>query len=368
MIKNLLRRISPGLPFIYQRQFSSLPKQFSINFTPLFSINREDIHKSVPLLLDGLDREPKGSVLDLSQKNVMQARSCDIEIDEKDAYGKVLLITGENTKVKYGDRGIAASKERTPDDLLKYSLDLRGHNLGILHIPNHVPFRIESDTPKEVFAISSSNIDKVLNHEDNIKQYSLEVAYKLDPGDAKRNTLAVQTKIFHDRKNEPFYKEMTSNIDIPTYSNRSSGTLMNFERRKFGVDYTTDIHYDSGERRIHIITTDKEAGVTLNFCGINENPNERKDCEVRLEFPPNSIVRLKFPPYTHHKFHGDFVCESVHPREEANLIEAVKSGTLPKGFLESATVFSSTKNGESEYSISLPDDDITEKPISKSRT
>ena len=368
MIRNLLRRINPGLPFIYQRQFSSLPKQFSINFTPLFSINKEDIHKSVPLLLDGLDRGPKGSVLDLSQGNVIQARSCDIEIDEKDTYGKVLLITGENTKVKYGDKGIAASKEKTPDDLLKYSLDLKDHNLGILHIPNHVPFKIESDTPKEVFAISSSNIDRVLKHEDAMKQYSLDVAYKLAPEDAKRNSLAVQTKIFHDRKNEYFYEEVTSKIDGPTFSNRSSGTLMNFERKKFGIDNTTDAHYHPGERRLHIITTDKEAGVTLNLCGINENPNERKDCEVRLEFPPNSILRLKFPPYTHHKFHGEFVCESVHPREEANLIEAVKSGTLPKGFLESATVFSSTGNDEREYSISLPDDRDTKKTPSKSRT
>ena len=64
---------------------------------------------------------------------------------------------------------------------------------------------------------------------------------------------------------------------------------------------------------------------------------------------------LNFPPYTHHKFDGEFVCVSVHPREGINLIEALESGLLPKGFLESATVFSKTLDDKKEqWNLSKP--------------
>jgi hypothetical protein len=64
---------------------------------------------------------------------------------------------------------------------------------------------------------------------------------------------------------------------------------------------------------------------------------------------------LNFPPHTHHKFEGEFVCISVHPREGENLIEALQSGLLPKGFLESATVFSKTPNDKKEeWKLSTP--------------
>jgi hypothetical protein len=43
---------------------------------------------------------------------------------------------------------------------------------------------------------------------------------------------------------------------------------------------------------------------------------------------------------------------SVHPREGKNLIEAVQSGTLPMGFLESATVFSATEENQKKWNNS----------------
>jgi hypothetical protein len=139
---------------------------------------------------------------------------------------------------------------------------------------------------------------------------------------------------------------VTSIVDKPTHFNKSSGTLMNFEksfqRKSVSNTNTTGSHYHPGDRRLHILTTNKKAGATLNFCGINEDPTKRKDCEVRLVFPKNSLSVLKFPGFTHHKFHGEFVCMSVHPMVGHNIIDAVQSGTLLKGFLESATVFSPT--------------------------
>jgi hypothetical protein len=158
--------------------------------------------------------------------------------------------------------------------------------------------------------------------------------------------IKLQERIFTDNRKERFYEEVTSIVDKPTEHNKSSGTLMNFERVEFGVDKTTDSHYHPGDRRLHILTINKTAGVTLNFCGINENPDERKDCEVHLDFPKNSVMVLKFPAYTHHKFHGEFVCTSVHPRDGRNIIDALQSGTLSKGFLESATVFSSKEDSQ----------------------
>jgi hypothetical protein len=102
-----------------------------------------------------------------------------------------------------------------------------------------------------------------------------------------------------------------------------------------------------------MVATSK-SGVTLNFCGVNENPDDRKDSKVDIEFPKNSMMVLNFPLFTHHKFHGDFVCMSVHPKEGNKLIEATRSGTLPRGFLESATVFSQTSEDTEKWGISKP--------------
>ncbi len=216
---------------------------------------------------------------------------------------------------------------------------------------------LDSQTPQNNFALASCQLDRTYEHSENIERYSVNIVCKLEPEQAKQLSLALQTKIFYDRKNEYFYEEVTSKVYKPTEHNRSSGTLMNFTNNEPGTEKTTATHFHPGERSLIIVTTSKKAGVTLNFSGIAENPDERKDCEQHIKFPENSVVVLNFPAYTHHKFHGEFDCMSVHPREGANLIKAVQLGTLPKGFLESATVFSRTYKDPEKWDISIPDED-----------
>ncbi|MBL6664235.1 MAG: hypothetical protein ISQ34_00125 [Rickettsiales bacterium] len=193
---------------------------------------------------------------------------------------------------------------------------------------------------------------EVPTFEENISRYNLVKIIDIPPETAKILSINLQRAIYEDKNNEYFYEEVTAKKYSPTKYNRSSGTLMNFETDLLGVERRTESHYHPGERSLYIVTTNKTAGVTLNFCGIVESPDDRKDCEVKLEFPKNSILSLNFPPYTHHKFNGEFICMSIHPREGANLIESLENGTLPKGFLESATVFS--PKGES-WRVSNPE-------------
>jgi hypothetical protein len=237
---------------------------------------------------------------------------------------------------------------------MKKSITLDSGFVGSVIIRQHTPFFLSPNNKENFYAFNDDFHQPILDHEENIKRYSLDVVHQLSLDDAKRLNIEMQKRIFHDYTKESFYEEVTSKVYKPTIHNRSSGTLMSFETEEYGRDKTTTMHYHPGERSLHIVTTKKPAAVTLNFCGVAENPEERKDCEVHLKFPENSKLVLNFPPYTHHKFHGDFVCLSVHPSEGLNLIEASQSGTLPKGFLESATVFSATKENQEKWNLSTP--------------
>ena len=201
-------------------------------------------------------------------------------------------------------------------------------------------------------ALGADMIEKTITLDRTIK--SCEHSFSLEPDDAKRLTLELQTKIYRDYKKENFYEEVTSRVYPPTTFNPSSGTLMSFEAVDINAQKgeATAMHYHPGQRSLHIITTNKAAGVTLNFCGIAENPDEREDSKVHLDFPNNSMIVLNFPPYAHHKFHGEFVCLSVHPREGKNLIEKLRSGDLEGGFLESATVFSKNNQDKDQWNVS----------------
>ena len=350
--KDFLNKIGPGFYNIYAKNFSVINKLNSspIQYTEIKKISDEDSES----FISGLSKKLPFSRLDLEKPEIMCVKTADIELKPEDKFGQILFISKNCSEIKYGKKGIVASESVKPYDLLNQNLTIPPQSFGVLDIEKHVPFLIDVKNSKDAFALPICTLDKVYEHEENIKRYSLDVAYQLKPEDAKRFNLAIQDKIFHDGKNEYFYEEVTSKIYKPTKYNPSSGTLMNFENEELGVDKTTVMHYHPGERSLHIITTNKMSGVTLNFCGISENPDEKKDTEVHLEFPKNSMVVLNFPPYTHHKFHGEFVCMSVHPREGNNLIKAVESGTLTKGFLESATVFSKTKETEEKWELLLP--------------
>lgn len=294
--------------------------------------------------------------LDLANKaKVQHVQIEDITPHPGDEYGQILVISGPGSlSVRYGDHGVAPSATVAPLDLLKHEVKAPQNSVVVFDIRNHVPFLIDSDNPRS-FALATCQLNRVPDHGESIGRYSMNTMCELKPEQAKQLSLALQNKIFHDRKNEYFYEEVTSKVYPPTEYNKSSGTLMNFSNLDPKQEGTTATHYHPGERSLIVVTTGKKAGATLNFCGIAENPDERKDCEQRVEFPPNSIIVLNFPPYTHHKFHGDFDCMSVHPREGANLIRAVQSGTLTRGFLESATVFSRTDKDPERYQLSLPE-------------
>jgi len=238
--------------------------------------------------------------------------------------------------------------------LLKHKCKIEAGTMGVLNIRQHVPFLISSEEPEKTVVLDLTELAEVLDHEKNKNRYSMHTVCNLEPDDAKRLTLELQTKIYRDYKKENFYEEVTSRVYPPTTFNPSSGTLMSFEAVDINAQKgeATAMHYHPGQRSLHIITTNKAAGVTLNFCGIAENPDEREDSKVHLDFPNNSMIVLNFPPYAHHKFHGEFVCLSVHPREGKNLIEKLRSGDLEGGFLESATVFSKNNQDKDQWNVS----------------
>jgi hypothetical protein len=354
-IKVLLNSLRSGLSDVYlsRRYISSAKHIKEISFTCI-SESEEEVSK-LGKVIDKKRKENSSAFRpNLLQSGVMQLRTEDIELGEGGGVGHIIVAAGEDLNVLYGKRGIAPSKAITPMDMLTQSLVIPKGVLGVLDIKTHVPFMINAKEPHKSFAITESSLARVPKYEEMISQYSLNVIAPLNADIAKRTAIKVQDRIFDDRNYEMFYEEVTSRVYSPTEFNKSSATLMNFERREFGVDKTTAMHYHPGERILFIYTTDKDAGVTINFCGIEENPDDRPDCKVHLRFKENSISTLVFPPYVHHKFHGEFVCISVHPREGDKLIEAVRSGSLPKGFLESATVFSGKKN-DKENNGSLPE-------------
>lgn len=349
--------LNPASYEIYSKRFTSSlasdPERL-VYFTKIGKIESEDSSDVVSGLIQKIRPYPKSMKLDLTKSEVMQVKTEDIEVNRYDKFGQIIIASKDDINVRYGNKGIAPSAKKKPIDLLEYDLAIPAKTFGVLDIHKHVPFLIEAENPKEVLALSSSNLTSVFDYEENKKKYSFDLILPLPKEVAKLLFIKFQDRIFSDRANEYFYEEITSKAYKPTKHNRSSGTLMNFESEELGSENSTNMHYHPGERSLHIFTTNKPAAATLNFCGIAENPDERKDCEVHLDFPKNSFIALNFPPYTHHKFHGDFVCLSVHPREGENLIEMVKSGNLPKGFLETATVFSATEESKKKWNLSLP--------------
>lgn len=360
-----LIRFCPAFPHIHKRNLSQSLERLP-NLSISYSILKQDMSEQE---MEDMLKLPKAmiaknSLLDIEAKKVFEVRTEDIEKSESDKFGSIIIITDSEAKVKYGDCGVKPSETKTPLELLKNSLAIPARSLGVLNIKKHTPFLIETENKKSVI-LNTAELQEVLNHKENIKQGSLTTVCKLESEDAKKLTLDIQRKIYRDNNKEYFYEEVTSVVYKPTLSNPSSGTLMNFEANDPKENKTTAMHYHPGQRSLHIITANKAAGVTLNFCGVNENPDERKDSEVYIEFPKNCMVVLNFPSYTHHKFHGEFVCMSVHPKEGHNLIEALQSGKLEGGFLESATVFSNADQNQEQWKISIPQDDQAKRGVSR---
>ncbi|MES2677583.1 MAG: hypothetical protein V4612_04645 [Pseudomonadota bacterium] len=344
LLKEILNRFGPGLYHIQQRDFANKVRNLITPPEVYYSILRSDISGgemdmfyALPSTLEG--KESRSTVLDLKNPEVLQVSSPDIGLPD-DKIGSIIIAAGEKTEVHYGDYGVMPSSTKTPMELLKKTITIPKGSFGVLKLGELIPFTINSTNPDRVVAIRTMELSKVCNHEENIQRYSISTICKLTPKQAKQLSLAIQTQIFHDPHSQNFYEEVTSVIQKPTTQIRSSGTLMNFAAED--PDKTTDMHYHPGDRILIIVTTNKKAGATLNFCGVAEVPEQRQDSEVKIDFPENSVLLLSFPNKTHHKFHGmEFDCLSIHPLEGMGFIQAIQSNAkLDKGFLETATEFS----------------------------
>lgn len=338
-IRSVLNRFGPAYYAIYQSRSLSSNLYNNANlveFIKLSDSNSMDLGK-----LKKTDHYTRR--FGLKNKEIMKVVKPDIDVVPNDIFGAIILQSESEITLKYGDRGISPSKDNHPIDLLNKELVIPANSFGVLHIQRHVPFLIDFDQEKTIID-SRDQFTKVLEFKDNIKNYFLEPLTNLPNDASKILSINLQKRIFEDVKKERFYEEMTSKVFLPDDNMDVSGTLMNFDYADEDVEKGTNHHYHPGDRLLLVNTNNREAGVILNFCGVNENLEDRKDCEVKLDFKKNSLSILKFPAFTHHKFMGDFVCMSIHPKEGQNIIDCLTSGTLPKGFLESATVFSGKEN------------------------
>ena len=327
---SLIQKFNATNTFLYH-----VKKSFSTaKATKLIELNnRDDRHKLQDTLLGQKDN---GVKLDIEESSEFLIQ--DTESSKKSKSGQILAFNfGKDTELWHGDYGISTSNNNPkPENLLKHKLILPKNYFTAIDIRKNTVFFPEKH--KDLFLIGNpEQIYEVLPVEEKKKQGSLTMVTEFLPDVAEAASAELRHKILRNPKKEKFFEETTLPIIKPTSHTKSSQTLMDFSEKQ---EETTAMHYHPGERELIIFTTDKPAGVVLNFCGIMENPDEHPECEKQFEFPPNSMVVLKFPPYTHHKFLGSFVCTSVHPREGKNIIEAVQSGNIKGGFLESATVMS----------------------------
>jgi hypothetical protein len=274
------------------------------------------------------------------------------DISDAKLYGQIFLFQdGKGAKIKYGKEGFDTSnKIPHPEDLIEYEKEIPQDSLSLIKVANNTAFKIDGN--KKIAVITNpAEIYDALPHEKRKQECKCYVLIELDKKTARKLYDSLVIKIHKNPKKEQFFEETTLPFLLPTAYIKSSQTLMHFSESQ---EDTTDMHYHSGERELIIITTDNPASAVLNVCGTNESPDEHPECDVKVNLKPNSISVLKFPPYTHHKFYGDFVCTSVHPREGQNFIKALNEGALGN-FLESNTVLS-LHSSKSESNLRLQDD------------
>ncbi|NBV07121.1 MAG: hypothetical protein EBS06_07825 [Proteobacteria bacterium] len=365
ILRSILNSSSAGAADIYQfKRFSGKvvrEDNLLVSYDEVKKISEGESNNLILTLLRKIKTNPGIGLVNLKDPSVIQVGMEDIVLKPQDNLGQIVVVSPTQSELflHYGKKGIAPSAKISPRDLLTNTLIIPPNSHGVIDIARHVPFLIKAKNPENSIALTLFPICEFPTHEENIKRYSFSTIVEMPQETAKIMAIRLQQAIFEDKKNEYFYEEITSKVYLPTKYNKSSGTLMNFELEDIErlIGKTTATHYHPGERSLFIFTTNKNAGVTLNFCGVEEIPDKRKDCEVKVTFPKNSVTVLNFPPYTHHKFNGEFTCLSIHPREGNNLIEAVQSGNLPKGFLESATIFSKSFSDEEDaWKLSLPNE------------
>jgi hypothetical protein len=264
VLNNLLRQAGSGFDAVYNRNYSTSLLIFSdVKFTSVKILEPDETQG----FINGLSNKVGGKQrVDVAR--VYTTSSDDIDLSSENKSGQVVLVSKDDISVKYGECGKAPSADVGPHNLLTKSIIIPKDHFGVLDIPHHTPFSIEAKDPQEVFALKACELKEVLDHDNNIKQYSLTKVVELPAETARIISLRLQQSILEDKKNEYFYKEITSRLYPPSKSNRSSGTLMSFvveDINKKSESDTTATHYYPGERSLYIVTTGKASGATLNF-------------------------------------------------------------------------------------------------------
>lgn len=349
-----LNKVNPRLALRYSflRSFSSSvlslrKSEQDVNAIPIYTTKaKKGLSGMLRKLEENLPKKSFDSQLstetNLSSSRVFRFERSDIIPNKEEDYGKALLFTGpKGAMVHYATKALAPRKYQDPVELLEEKKYVNPNQLSILEIRHQLPFTVVDSSSKSIIIPSpGTKVSEILPHEQNIERYSLKRISEIGEDDAKRINIKIMQAIYEDPHKQNFYEEKTSVVQYPEIThNQNSATLMSFESQTRGIG-TTAMHFHPGEKMLIIYTTDKDAGVELNFCGTDESPVDRPDCERKIQFPQNSMLVLSFPENTHHRFWGDFVCISVHPKEGPNIVDSIKTGNLTEGFLEYATVFS----------------------------
>ncbi len=316
----------------------------------------EKIRRDIKLLSEASKLGRSEAKFDLTRAGVIMASKTDIEISREDQFTGIHVLSEEGATVEYGEYGVLTSSDKpNPKDLLKYRLEIPPKSEGIVVARKNVPLSLEFRNPATSYAHSYLEMENVLEHELNKKRFGFERICELSPDDAERVSIELQRTILYSPDKQKFGKETVAVTGKLGSHGNSSAVLMAFRTRD-GKDSSTDMHYHPGERFLIVVTGNRPAGAIFNFCGVAENPDDRKDSEVVLEFPPNSILQLRFPQGVHHKFTGDFICDSIHLREGENFRALAKDKKLFKGFLQAATIFSADRNNQKDIESLLSDD------------
>jgi len=361
----LLNGIKPGLASIAQKRlFSSddnLHKHSEERFVRYTTISEDaSVFERIKSATDGAHVKDgkKFTKASLQQQKVMIGKPGDVELRENDAYSKILVVSKSKATlpltIRYGGRGVAPSPTKTPEQLLERSFTLPKGEVGIVGIRNHVPFSFDSasEDEAEILPLDDLRVVKEYDREEIEQRSSMTKVLELPNYIARTINAEMVKKVCSDTKHEDFYEETTLPLIKPDATNQSSETAMIFDYEEGIGKHATKSHYHPGDRVLYVFTTNVPSGVTLNHCGINEDPNKCPHTAVHYDFPPNSLIILRFEESNHPRFKGKFTCISGHPKDGKNIIENIGKGNA--GFLASATVFSQENGNVDIWDADLP--------------
>lgn len=310
-----------------------------VKFTTFGSASGIDV-KKISRTLDG----GRVAITKKSQEeNIVRVIINDVpKVGERKSAGNFAIVTSdEEVTIKFGDKGKTPLAGVPVRETLIHEIKVAPNTVGVASVEPNTPVAFEGNKDNTV-VVPACEIAHISPGPINVEEkYSLSVICELTPVTAKSLLVALQGTVFEDRAHEYFYAEVTLPVVKPTSSLPNSVTLMNFEASEYQND--TPMHRHPGSRLLYIITTGKKAGVIINGCGANENPEDKPEYRREIKFKPNSISIFRMEEDLNHDFYGDFFAFSVHPREGERFTKLIESGQSVKGFLETLTFVSGGK-------------------------